>query len=108
MMYEQKMEAMQTRREECVPTQVPDQVPEGAGNHQQENLKTILDTANCLANENRIMAERLHVFLFGLEPSNEAENRKEPGCFRDALQTQIEISSATNKKLNEILSRLGA
>lgn len=104
MMYEQKMEAMQTRRDaECI----PDQVPAGAGIHQQEDLKTILDTANCLANENRIMAERLHVFLFGLEHSNEAENRKEPGCFRDALRTQIDISAVTNKNLHEILNRLG-
>lgn len=104
-MYEQKMETVQTRRcEECI----PDQVPEVAGNHQQEDLKTMLQTANCLAKENRILAERLHIFLFGLENSNEADNRKEQGCFRDALQTQIDIAGATNMMLNQICSRLGA
>lgn len=104
-MYEQNMEAVQTRRcEECI----PDRSSEPSGTRPHEGLRTMIETSNLLANENRAMAERLHEFLFGLGNRNEAENRKEPGCFWDSLQAQIDVSTATNKKLNEILSRLGA
>ena len=73
-----------------------------------ENLKTMLDTANCMATETEILAERIHDFLFGIKNCGDRGNQKEPRCFRDALQDQIELCSQVNKQLQEICIMLGA
>lgn len=107
MNYEEQMKAVQTVRD---PTCVcPDRASAATeGERCPENLKTMLDTAKCMATENEILAERIYDFLFGMKNCVDRGNQKEPLCFRDALQDQIEICSKANKQLQEICVMLGA
>ena len=73
-----------------------------------EDLKTMLDTANCMATETEMLAERLHDFLFGTTHCVNRRNQKDPICFRDALQDQIELWSNVNGLLRKIYVQLGA
>lgn len=107
MNYESLMKEVQTAHEStCV---CPDRASAAAdGELCPENLKTMLDTANCMATETEILAERIHDFLFGMKNCGDRGNQKEPRCFRDALQDQIELCSRVNKQLQEICIMLGA
>lgn len=107
MNYEAQMKEVKTVHDsKCVG---PDRASAGAESDRgPENLKTMLDTANCMAIEIEILAEQLHDFLFGATNCVDRRNQKDPGCFRDALQDQIELCSNVNVLLREIYVLLGA
>ena len=73
-----------------------------------ENLKAMLDNAKSMETDNDILAARIYNFLFGMKNCVDRGNIKEPLCFRDALQDQIELCSKVNKQLQEICILLGA
>lgn len=105
MNYEEQMKAVQTVHESTFVC--PDRASAAAEELCPENLKTMLDTANRMATETEILAQRIHDFLFGMKNCVDRGNQKDPRCFLDAIQDQIELCAKTNKMLNEICGLLG-